>query len=76
MIYLVLMCSTLNFPLCISCFCGSDTKMCLLLITVIIQVFAKPLENSKVTCRLVDLFGVFLIYFLPHGEDIIVQFEI
>lgn len=26
MIYLVLMCSTLKFPLCISCFCRSDTK--------------------------------------------------
>lgn len=43
---------------------------------VIFQVFAKPLESSILICRLVGLFGVFFIYFLPHGEDIIVQFEV
>lgn len=38
-------------------------------ITVIVQVFAKPFENSEVTCRLVSLFGVFLMYFLPHERE-------
>lgn len=51
-------------------------KMYLMLITVIIQIFAKALEKSQVTCRLVDLFGAFLIYFLPDGEDDIVEFEV
>lgn len=50
--------------------------MYLMLITVIIQIFAKALEKSQVTCRLVDLFGAFLIYFLPDGEDDIVEFEV